>query len=136
MPRKSLRRKAIDIMEAKVRKLRLLYYLREADDEEDSLEDDRLIIESKKLDKMKATRYLFRHSSYRKDKKKFDLVDALSKESKNYNDEEFLQAFRVSRDSFFYYLMKCKIRLRFNQLVNLLLNSVLFPSNYLYFFTE
>ena len=96
MPQKSLRRQAIDIMEAQVRKLRVRYYLREADDEDNSSEDERFIIESKKLDEMKRSRYLFRLSSYRKEKKKFDCADALSYNSKNYNDEEFLQAFRVS----------------------------------------
>ena len=101
MPRKSLRRQAIDILEEQVRKLRLRFYLREAMYEDDSSEDDRLIIESKKLQEMKNNRYLFRRGSYRKKRNKFDLADALSYDSKHLNDEEFLQAFRISRDSFF-----------------------------------
>ena len=84
MPRKSRRRQAIDILEAKVRKLRLRYHLRQAMDEDDSLEDDILIIESQKLKKIKSSRYLFRHSSYQMSRKLFDLEDAISYESKSY----------------------------------------------------
>ena len=114
MPRKSLRRQAIDTLEAKVRKLRLRYHLRQAMDEEDSLEDDMLIIQSQKLKRMKRKRYLFRHSSNRKNRKRFDLEDALSYESKIFNDEEFLFAFRVSRDSFFLLLDEMKDKVAFS----------------------
>ena len=101
MPRKSLRRRALETMQAKVRKLWMMYHLRESLDEEDSLEDDRLLHQSDLLNKMMNSRYLFRASSNRKKRIKFNLEDALSYESVNYNDEEFLNAFRMSRDSLF-----------------------------------
>ena len=53
MPRKSLRRKALDLMQAKVHKLSLMHIIREATDEDDSLADDELIIESERLDRLK-----------------------------------------------------------------------------------
>ena len=113
MPRKSLRRKAIEAMEAKVQQLRLRYYLREGLDEKDSFEDDRLIIESNKLGKMKRNRYLFRHSSYRTDRKLFDLADALSYDSKKFNEDEFLFAFRITRESFFLLLDEMQNKVAF-----------------------
>ena len=100
MPRKSLRKKALDLMQAKVNKLTLMYHMREAMDEEESLADDELIEQSEILEQMKKKRYLYRSSSYRKDRKNFDLEDTLSDKSKNMNDEEFLSLFRLTRDSF------------------------------------
>ena len=62
---------------------------------------------------MESSRYLFRSSDYRTDRKPFDLDDALSSNSKNINDEEFLCHFRVSRESFFLLLDELKDKLPF-----------------------
>ena len=59
MPHKSLRRKAIDYMQAKVDNLRLLYNIQEAMDKDDSSTDEEFIQQSDKLHKMKQNRYLF-----------------------------------------------------------------------------
>ena len=101
MPRKSLQRQLIDAMFEKVQKLRFHANLRNLMVEEDSIEDDRLIHQTSVLKKMIRSRYLFRSKFNRKDRAKFDLEDALSYDSKNYNDEEFLFAFRLTRESFF-----------------------------------
>ena len=93
------------MMEEKVRRLRSMYNLREALDDEDSCEDDRMIREVDKLQDMKNSRYLFRSSKYRKTRTKFDLEDTISYESVNTNDEEFLFLFRVSCKSI-YMLLK------------------------------
>ena len=77
MPRKSLRRRVLDSMQATIKKLRLDYFLREAFDYDDSLEDERMIRKTKELVKAMDSRYLFRENKYRKNKKKFDLEDAL-----------------------------------------------------------
>ena len=55
MPRKSLRRRVLDLMQAKVDKLLILYHLCEAMDEDDSSADKELITESEKLDDIKKT---------------------------------------------------------------------------------
>ena len=101
MPRKSLRRRALDIMQEKIHKLRMMYYLRETLDEEDSFEDKRMINETAKLNTMMNNWYLLCSSSYQKNRNKFDLEDTLSYDSVNFNDEEFVYSFRISRDSFF-----------------------------------
>ena len=108
MPRKSLRLKAIDVLKLHVTRLRREYILREIDDEEDSLEDEKYFRKKSMLDNMIQSRYLFRRSKYRRNRKKIDLDDALSYNSVNYNDEEFLLNFRITRDSFFYSLMNSK----------------------------
>ena len=59
MPRKSLRRQAIDSMHFHVEHLRKMRYEREALDEDDSIEDDRLIYNTSKLRDMENSRYLF-----------------------------------------------------------------------------
>ena len=59
---------------------------------------------------MENSRYLFRSSSYRKKRNKFDLEDALSYENKKYNDEEFLSDFRITRYSFFLLLEEMKTK--------------------------
>ena len=88
-------------MSEKVQKLRFQANLRNAMDEEDSTEDARLIHQTSLLKKMIRTRYLFRSKYNRKERKSYDLEDTLSYDSKKYNDEEFLFAFRITRDSFF-----------------------------------
>ena len=108
MPRKSLRRRVLDSMQATVKKLRLDYFLREAFDDDDSLEDERMIRKTKELVKAMDSRYLFREKTYCKNKKKFDLEDALKEDSDNYNNEEFLYHFRITRDSFFLFLEEMK----------------------------
>jgi hypothetical protein len=44
--------------------------------------------------------YFYHKSSYRKRRTKFNLEDCLSDNSLNYNDEEFLYSFRMTRESF------------------------------------
>ena len=88
MPRKSLRRQALDSMHYHVHHLRQMWYQREAFDEEDSIEDDRLLQSISKLTRMENTRYLFRNPKYRTDRTLFDMEDAISYTSKNFNDEE------------------------------------------------
>ena len=113
MPRKSLRRKAIDFMQSKVLHLRLEHYLREVDDDEDSSLDDIYMKESATFEQMKKSRYLYRSSTYRQDRKEFDLEDAMSHDSKTYNDEEFLLLFRITRESFFLFLDEMKTKKAF-----------------------
>ena len=108
MPRKSLRRRVLDSMQATIKKLRLDYFLREAFDDDDSLKDERMIRKTKELVKAMDSRYLFRENKYRKNKKKFDLEDALKEDSDNYNDEEFLFHFRITRESFSLFLEEMK----------------------------
>ena len=114
MPRKSLRRRVLDLMQAKVDKLLILYHLREAMDEDDSSADEELITESEKLDNIKKNRYLFRSSAYRIDRNKFDMDDALSDNSKNFNEEEFLFFFRITRESFHLFLEEMKSKKAFS----------------------
>ena len=83
------------------------YFIRQSINEEDSLEDDHLINQMNLLNKLKKKRYLFR-SSYRKEKNTFDMDDTLSRTSKNFNDEEFLYHFCITRDSFFLFLDEMK----------------------------
>ena len=113
MPRKSLRRQALDSMHYHVHHLRQMWYQREAFDEEDSIEDDRLLQSISKLTRMENTRYLFRNPKYRTDRTLFDMEDAISYTSKNFNDEEFLNKFRITRDSFFLLLEEMKKRKAF-----------------------
>ena len=108
MPRKSLRRKAIDIVAAQVARLRKEYILRDIDDEEDSLEDERYLKKKSLLKKMINSRYIYRTSKYRRDRKKFDYEDAISYNSITYNADEFLLCFRISRESFFLLLDEMK----------------------------
>ena len=113
MPRKSLRRKALDYMQSKVLNLRLEHYLREVDDDEDSSLDDNYMKESATFEQMKKTRYLYRSPTYRKDRKEFDLEDVMSHDSATYNDEEFLNLFRIKRDSFHLLLDEMKTKKAF-----------------------
>ena len=115
MPRKSLRLKAIDVLKLHVSRLRREYLLREIDDEEDSLEDEKYFRKKSMLNNMIQSRYLFRRSKYRRNRKKFDLEDALSYNSVNYNDEEFLLNFRITRESFFLLLEELKTKKAFKQ---------------------
>ena len=113
MPRKSLRHRALDLMQERVQDLNFRQQLREANDEEDSFEDDLLVKETNHLQRLMKSRYLFRKSKYRKKRTKFNLEDALSYESYEYTDEEFLNAFRISRDSFFLFLEEMKTKKAF-----------------------
>ena len=101
MPRKSLRRKTIESMRYRVSQLKKQSVECEILDEEDSLEDDKYTRYRILLSEMIRKRYLFRSSKYRQKRKKFDVDDALSFNSNNINDEEFLSYFRISRQSFF-----------------------------------
>ena len=108
MPRKSLRRQAIEVVAENVRKLRMRSNLRKILDEEDEAEDYLLFQQLATLNKMLNSRYIFRQSTNRKDRKKFDLEDTLSHDSKTINDDEFLFLFRITRDSFFLFLDEMK----------------------------
>ena len=102
MPRHSRRQKAIHHMQLRVEKLQKEAFERDiVDDDEDSIEEEYLRDQTRILKQMTSTRYLFRKSYYRTNRKKFDLEDALSNSSVNYNDEEFLKSFRITRNSFF-----------------------------------
>ena len=83
--------------------------------EEDSLEDDRYFKKKLVLNNMIHSRYLFRKSTYRKDRKSFDIDDALSFDSKNFNTEEFLLTFRILRESFFLLLDEMKDKRAFKR---------------------
>ena len=106
MPRKSLRLKAIDVVKVHVLRLREEYLNRLINDEEDSLEDDKYFHKKSLLNNMIHSRYLYRRSKYRRQRKEFDVEDTLSDNSVHYNDEEFLRTFRITRDSFFYFLTR------------------------------
>ena len=108
MPRKSLRRQAIDGAIQTIKTLQLKAAIREILGEEDFLEDYKLIHHKSVLKKMMATRYLFRTKKNRTNRKRFNLHDVLSYDSLNTNDEEFLHLFRISRDSFFMLLDELK----------------------------
>ena len=108
MPRKSLRAKALDAMRFHLLKMKKDFLLREAMDEEDSVEEDLYLHQTKVFNEMSSRRYLYRKPHYRTDRIKFDLDDALSSTSKHYNDEEFLLAFRITRESFFLLLDELK----------------------------
>ena len=113
MPRKSLRRKAIEAVSENIRILRLRSNLRDVLDEEDSEDDELLIQQMSTLRNMVNSRYLFRPTKNRPKRSKFDLEDALSYDSKMYNDEEFLYNFRITRDSFFLFLDEMKDKTAF-----------------------
>ena len=102
MPRKSLRREAINLMKAHVHKLYTASIGRQVLNEEDLFEDYKLAHHTSVLQQMIDNRYLFRSPYYRKDRNKFDIDNALSFNSVNYNNEEFVYAFRMSRESFLY----------------------------------
>ena len=108
MPRKSFRRQAIEVVSANVRKLQMRSNLREILEEEDEEEDQRLRQQISTLKKMMKSRYLFRPTTNRSERTIFDLEDALSDDSKNINDEEFLSHFRITRESFFLFLDEMK----------------------------
>ena len=104
-------------------------------EEEDSEEDDKYIHNLSILEKMMKRRYLFCKSRYQKKRNKFDIEDALSYDSLNYNDKEFLLYFRISRDSFFLLLDQIKDQQAFVQ-VSKKNNNVRLHSNYQYTFIE
>jgi hypothetical protein len=113
MPRYSYRLAAISWMTKHIAKLKKDALYRELEDEEDSLEDDYLYFQELKLKRMKAARYLFRDPTYRK-RKKFDLEDCLLEEnSQEFNDTEFLNSFRMTRQSFFLLLEEMKTKRAF-----------------------
>ena len=115
MPRRSHRRETIEQMHLRVSLLHQDLIAREVLDEEDSEEDDKYILNHSILQKMIRSRYMFRKTTYRKNRKKFDIDDALSFNSLNYNDEEFLSYFRISRESFFLLLDQIKTQKAFVQ---------------------
>jgi hypothetical protein len=93
MPRKSLRRLAIESVLHHIKRLQVRVNLRFVLDEEDALEDYRLRRLKTKFNAMLNSQYLFRRSKNRKKQEKFDLEDAFSEESLHFNDEEFLKCF-------------------------------------------
>jgi hypothetical protein len=101
MPRKADCRKALEWMEKCVHEQQKAAILRELLDDQDSIQDDQDAHTALMLECLKNKCYLFRHHTYRKGRKKFDYEDCLSYDSQNYNNEEFLYCFRLSRESFF-----------------------------------
>ena len=110
MPRKSLHRKAIEAVFHHVKRLQLRATLRKVMDDNNSLKDYRLQCLTSKLKSMINSRYLFRKSKNRTCRNKFDLEDALSEDSVHFNDEEFLAAFRMTRESFGLFLEEMKTK--------------------------
>ena len=102
MPRTSERSKAIAHQEAVVRSLhqKYLYNLAFSDDDNDSFDEMNYHLQQSILRRMQTSRFLFRSKKYRK-RTIFDFEDALSYESNEYNDDEFLFLFRVRRATFF-----------------------------------
>jgi hypothetical protein len=113
MPKKADRSLAIDHYQRIVDKQLKDAVVRELFDDEDSLQDDADILYSIRLRRMKRNRYLFRPKRYRNRSKKFDLEDCLSYDSHNFNDEEFLFSFRMTRDSFFLLLEEMETKKTF-----------------------
>ena len=112
MPCKSLRQKTIDIVKAQLSKLKNEFLLHLVMNVDDPIEDDNYL-HKKRLHDMQSSRYLYRSCKYRTDRKEFNLEDALSSDSKNYNDKEFLLHFRVTRESLFLLLDELKDKLPF-----------------------
>ena len=115
MPRKSLRRKAIELMKHQIHKLTYASFVRQVMKQPDTFADFKLMHNKAVLKKLETNRYLFRTTNYRKNRHKFDIDDALSSNSEKYNDEEFLFTFRISRESFFLLLEKMKDRRAFKR---------------------
>jgi hypothetical protein len=110
MPRKSERSDVIQAFEDQVKKQKKDALHRELLEEHDSDLDDRDDHTSSLLKTLRNSRYLFRSGNYRKRRKKFDLQDALSYDSVQFTEEEFLFCFRMKRESFLLFLeeMKCR----------------------------
>ncbi len=117
MPRRGDRRLALEWLEKLIVKQRKDAIEREVFDDHDSIQDDYDIHTSSILKRMKRTRYLFRKRRYRKRRTRFDLEDCLSEDSDNFNDEEFLYCFRLTRESFFLLLEEMKTRLAFRDCI-------------------
>jgi hypothetical protein len=100
MPRRTDRRIVINEVEEEVARLRKRALHREILDEEDSLQDEHDLHMYTVLKRIKSNRYLFRNPTYRKNRTRFDLEDCISDDSKEFNDEEFLYNFRLTRESF------------------------------------
>ena len=102
MPRTSERAKAIAHQEAVVHSLhqRHLYNIAFSDNDSDSFDEVNYHLQQSILKRMQSSRFLFRSKKYRK-RTIFDFEDALSAESNEYNDDEFLFLFRIRRASFF-----------------------------------
>jgi hypothetical protein len=117
MPRRGDRALALEWLEKLIVKQRKDAIEREVFDDHDSIQDDYDVHTSLILKRMKRTRYLFRKRRYRKRRTRFDLEDCLSEDSDNFNDEEFLYCFRLSRESFFLLLEEMKTRLAFRDCI-------------------
>jgi hypothetical protein len=113
MPRLSDRSLTLEWLEKLVVKQRKEAIQREVFDEQDSIQDDQDVHNSQILDRMKNTHYLFRKHKYRKCPTRFNLEDCLSEDSDNFNDEEFLYNFCLTRESFFLLLEEMKTRKAF-----------------------
>jgi hypothetical protein len=115
MPRKSDRKRLIDFITAKVERQKKEAFNRALLEEEDSDQDDRDASTIRFLRSLKKKRYVYRKCHYRKNRRKFDLQDALSYDSVHYNEEEFLFAFRMKRESFLLLLEQMKTRKAFKK---------------------
>jgi hypothetical protein len=101
MPRNNEKHQSIKWMETYVARLKKHATYRELLDDDDSFEDCYDSLKIRKLKRMKASRYMYRKAKYRR-RKKFDLFDCLLEEgSEGFNDTEFLQSFRMTRESFY-----------------------------------
>jgi hypothetical protein len=101
MPRYNEKNESIQWMERSVKRMKKHALYRELLDDENSLEDFNDWMKIRKLRQMKSCRYLFRKQKYRK-RKKFDFDDCMLEEgSVGFNDTEFLQSFRMTRESFY-----------------------------------
>jgi hypothetical protein len=115
MPRKSDRARFIQHIEAKVKKQKKDALHRELLEEEDSDQDDIDLYTVSLLRTIKNCRFLYRNPTYRKNRNKFNLDDALSYDSIHYNEDEFLHAFRMKRESFHLLLEQMKLRKAFKK---------------------
>jgi hypothetical protein len=101
MPRNNEKHQSIKWMETYVARLKKHATYRELLDDDDSFEDCYDSLKIRKLKRMKASRYMYRKTKYRH-RKKFDLFDCLLEEgSEGFNNTEFLQSFRMTRESFY-----------------------------------
>jgi hypothetical protein len=115
MPRRSDRKLAIQWMKSHVRSLRKDAVIREVLQDDDSIEDDYLMLQEHKLKQMENSRYLFREKTYRK-RTKFDLDDCiLQSGSQNFTDREFLHSFHMTRQSFHLLVEEMRTKKAFRQ---------------------
>jgi hypothetical protein len=107
----------IDFIEAKVERQKKEAFNRELLEEEDSDQDDRDASTLRFLQSLKNKCYVYCKSKYRMNRRKFDLQDAVSYDSVHYNEEEFLFAFHMKRESFLLLLEQMKTSKAFQKTI-------------------